>query len=112
MIVNLKQFDRIIPEWNDNKKQKAENQITVKIKFLNTLEYEDLFITDGEDVKFDSKKHFIESIVEIKNLSVVIDGKEKKIKTGEDILKTPGLELLFSELSIKIKKLTVFDKKK
>ena len=110
MVVNIKRTDVIIPKWKDNDKQKESEQIKVNVKFFNTLEYEDFI--DRSTGNLDTKTMFMKSIISVENLSIVEDGKEKKIESGKDILETPGLEQLFTELFTTYNKLSAIDKKK
>lgn len=104
MKVFLKEGFTFTPEWNDNKKQKKEDQITVEMEFLSGAT---VFGAIGEDGAVDLLKDWLLICKKVNNLNV--NGADV---TPEDVYSTKGLEMLFVELKLAYKKETAIDKKK
>jgi len=104
MKVILREGFDFIPEWNDNKKQKPEEQIKVHFKFLSGA---DLVETIDSDGKIDQAKEWDLVCTGIDNLDI-----NGILVTPEGIRTIKGLSPLFVELKLAYKEESAFDKKK
>lgn len=98
---------KFIPEWNDNKKQPANEQVTIEFSRIPSTSEEQNY----KGFKFDSSgtmqlvyndNMLIASFVsKVNNLELLNeDGSEQKIKNGSDLATTnhPALKELFTEI--------------
>lgn len=113
MEVKIRRIIDYIPKWNDNKKDK--NPIIFHLRYLSTSEADDCLevkpseydfktkkVSGGEIIQHD-KKMFLNAVVEIDNLQVNDGDSTIKVVTAEELLKQPGLDLLYYELVVYIK---------
>ena len=109
MEIKIKRVVDYISKWEKN--DKSDNPITFKLKYLTAAESDDCYSISplqldvrgkkvaGGAITVDRGKMFLYAVVEILNLTTIDEnGKKTKIKTGEDLLKSPGLEDLYFEV--------------
>ena len=109
MDIKIKRTVDFVPKWENNKAN-TTNPIVFKLRYLTTFESDECYsITPsqfdirgkkigGRQVTVDRKKMFLFATMGITNFTVTDEtGKKTEIKTGEDLLASPGLEDLFFE---------------
>lgn len=108
MEVKIKRVIDHIPKWNDNKKDK--NPIVFHLRYLSTSEVDDCMeigpsrydpitkkVTGGEIVHH-NKLMFLNSVLSIDNLTVNDGDETVKVTTAKELLKQPGLDVLYYEM--------------
>ena len=116
MDTKIKRFVDYIPEWDKNKEDDVP--IVAELRFLTTSEFDDCYdITPqiinekgkkigGGKITVDRKKMFLAAVKGFKNFTVTDESNKKvEIKTAQDVLDTPGLEDLFFEIIIFVRKM-------
>ena len=93
-----------IPIWNDNRKEKGEDQIKIHFKFLSGEDYTEIIDDKGEASR---SKEWSKICDKVMNFQI-----NDKDVTPEQIYSMPGLADLYVELKLAYKKETVIDKKK
>lgn len=108
MEIKIKRTIDFIPKWEGN--DKADLPVVFHLRYLSVGELDDCYnitptrvgkkgkVTEGK-VDINSKQMFHYAVVDIENL--IIDDGEKKtgITTSDLLLSSPGLDLLFYEVS-------------
>ena len=102
-LILKKGFD-YTPDWNNNKKEKKEDQIVVHLNFLSGADFSELV---GGDVKDKHLKEWLLNCESIKNLEI-----NDKVITPEDVYLQPGLMDLYIDIKAAYNKETIIDKKK
>lgn len=88
-----------IPEWNNNKKLKKEEQVKVFFDYLTTEQRNSIFAGNINKSYADlAKEVYLLCIKKIENLKAEIDGIEKELDYKE-ILELPAFFELFSEIA-------------
>lgn len=101
MIIEVKKENEFVPEWNGNRDENESEQIKVIYRYPTVTEKERFLYTkpikvgkDGEgEIEFvqDSAGLSKTIIKRIENLTLNIDGKEKEIKTANDLYSVEGV---------------------
>ncbi len=104
MNISLKEGFTFTPTWNGNDKEKKEDQIKVKFKFLSGS---DLYECLDDEGKSNKKAEWSKICTGVENLE--IDGTKAK---PEDIININGLASLYSECYLAYTKRTAVSKKK
>ncbi|MCP4373654.1 MAG: hypothetical protein GY797_36975 [Deltaproteobacteria bacterium] len=119
MKVILKEGFTYIPKWNDNRKEKKEDQIVVEFKFLSGLDGLGMVTNEtlkDDEIKIGSKEYMNEYSTEewkviCKSVSNFKDGDGNDI--DKNIIPTqPGLAALYSECMTAFRAEAEVDKKK
>ncbi len=108
MKVILKEGFTYIPKWNDNDKEKPEDQIIVEFQFMTGLEAMDLFKIVGDKAERDS---LLEWELICKSVTNLKDGNGKDIHKMK-IPQHRGLAGLYSECLTAFRLESEVDKKK
>lgn len=98
--------EKYIPKWNGNRELPQNEQVVVHISYPTVEEKKGLkeieYRTNKNSVivNYDTEKILANHVPKIENLSEDVDGKEKKITTGKDLLssKNRALESLSEEI--------------
>lgn len=108
MVIDVRNEGVFIPEFGGNKKQPESEQIRVVHRFLNPGEKQKYYYTEpieltGEKPKTryvqDLQGHVRAVVTKVENLTLNIEGKEKKITTGNDLYNVAGVPyMLVSEV--------------
>ena len=118
MKVTVQQQVDFRPEWGDNHKLPASEQVVVTLRTPTVAERQrycgiDLSATvmgavhtPRVDIRVDHISLVRRHVVEIRNLTVTIENTDKDIRTGEDIVNTPGVHDLVVEIGREISDLT------
>lgn len=104
MKVILKEGFIYTPNWNDNKKEKKEDQIRIHFKFLSGEDFSNAITAEG---KIDLLQDWLIICTKIENLLI----NEIEI-TPEGLYKQSGLADLYLEAKGAYRNETVIDKKK
>lgn len=100
MVIDVRKEAVFAPEWNDNRKQPESEQIRVVHRFLSPGEKQKFYYTEPIELSGDKPKsryiqdlpgHVKAVVIKIENLTLNIDGKEKKITTGNDLYNVAGV---------------------
>jgi len=81
-----------VPKWSKNEKE--AKPIKVKLRYLTPGERDECYEWCDGDLVPNRQKFFLKGVVSIENLVV----NDEKLKTGQDVLDTPGLDGLFHEI--------------
>lgn len=102
--------EKYIPKWNGNRSLPATEQVAVHINYptveqkkgLKEIEYKTA--KGSVVVNFDTDKILANHVIKIENLSEEIDGKEKAVKNGKELLasKNRVLEGLAEEITAEV----------
>jgi hypothetical protein len=87
------------PTWNGNRDLPEDEQVMVEIVFPTQGDREDLqphAVRDGEDIiiKHNNTKAVRKHVKSIINLSEEVDGTERKIETGVQLIESTSSEIL------------------
>jgi hypothetical protein len=87
------------PTWNGNRDLPEDEQVMVEIVFPTQGDREDLqphAVRDGEDIiiKHNNTKAVRKHVKSIINLSEEVDGNERKIETGVQLVESTSSEIL------------------
>lgn len=112
MKLTTKTSDVLIPAWNGNKDLPEKDQVKVHITFPTNKERENIsqieYKTGGESYlfKYDSDRVIGKCVTKIENLVDEVDGKEKSIKDGEQLLASRNKVLsgLIQEIAVAVLK--------
>ncbi len=108
MEVRIRRVVDYTPQWNDN--EGSEHPVVFHLRYLTTAELDDCIHAEPDRVTVkgkvasgklthDNKMLFRLAIVGIDALSVIDEKDEKiEIKSADDLLGSPGLELLYYEV--------------
>lgn len=112
MNINIKRTEIYIPKLDGNEKE--NNPVKIKLKYLTAGETADVreYIpavknSKGKIIKpatfaYDTEKMIEYMVIGIENLTVTADGKVTQIKTGKDLINSPGLDVLYAELYLEL----------
>lgn len=114
MIIEAKNSDVFIPTFNDNKEQPVDEQIKVHHRYFLPSErkkyiYTEPIVVDVGTGEVDGKVKYVQDeqgiakalITKIENLTISIDGKEKKVQTVKEMYETPGVpQALVTEIEL------------
>lgn len=99
--------EKYIPKWRGNRELPKEEQVVIHIEYptveekkgLKEIEYKTN--KDSIIINYDTDKILANHVKKIENLSEEIDGKEKPITTGKQLLvsKNRALESLAEEIT-------------
>jgi len=108
MEVRIKRVAEYIPKWNGN--EGAKKPVVFHLRYLTSAELDDCIHVEADRVTaggkvtsgkltHDNKLLFRLAVVSIDNLSVIDEGNEKaEITSADDLLGSPGFELLYYEV--------------
>jgi len=103
----------LVPDWGNEGRADGE-KITVHYHFLDFTEQQSLLDPRDLGKSFAYEARVLAAMIDkIDNLSVVIDeDKPMVVKTGADLVSTPGLDGLAMELWLTFRNMTAVDRKK
>lgn len=94
MKLTTKSKDVLIPKWNGNRELPAAEQVKVHLRYPTNRERENITQIEYRDkgesyiFKYDSDLIVGSCVPKIENLSDIVDGKEKKITNGYELLQS------------------------
>jgi NRPS condensation-like uncharacterized protein len=105
MEITIDRTFEFIPKWNDN--DKTDNPVIVTGYMLTGEQYSRC-VKLGTEMAIDGKRYLKEARIKIRNL--VVNG--KPIVNVEDLLRVPGLILLYNEIVAEVINLNAFEPSK
>lgn len=117
MKLTTKTKDVLIPKWNGNRELPAAEQVKVHVKYPTNRERENISEVEYRDkgdsyiFRYDSDLIVGGCVIKIENLVDVVDGKEKPITTGYELLQSQNRMLsgLIQEIAVTILKADELD---
>lgn len=110
MKLTTKSKDVLTPKWNRNRELPTAEQVKVHLTYPTNRERENISEIEYRDkgdsyiFRYDSDQIVGQCVTKIENLVDVVDGKEKKITTGYDLLQSQNklLNGLIQEIAVLI----------
>ena len=110
MKLTTKSKDVLTPKWNGNRELPTAEQVKIHLKYPTNRERETISEVEYRDkgdsyiFRYDSDQIVGKCVTKIENLVDVVDGKEKKITTGYELLQSQNKMLngLIQEIAVMI----------
>lgn len=100
MVIDVRNEATFVPTWNGNNELPESEQIRVVHRFLSPGEKQKYYYTEPIELSGDKPKsryvqdltgHVKAVVTKIENLTISVNGKEKKITTGNDLYNIAGV---------------------
>jgi hypothetical protein len=100
MVIDVRNEAVFIPEWHGNRELPESEQIQVVHRFLTPGEKQKYYYTEPIELSGEKPKtHYVQNlpghvravVIKIEGLTLNIDGKEKKVTTGNDLYSVAGV---------------------